>query len=138
MTVTAKITNETELLRKLTRLPAKMKERVAEVMAKQADEIVAMMKRLVPVDEGDLRDSIAWKWGRRAPKGAMSVATVDGGDLAITIYTTDFKARWQEFGTVKMAANPFFFVSWRASRKGIRRRIQGALRQAAKEVASGS
>lgn len=139
MEALTEVKNAERLLRKLRRMPQVAREMIRDAMADQADEMVAMMKRLAPVDQGDLRDSIQWKWGRRAPKGAMALATVQEGegDLAITIFTTDFKARWQEFGTVKMAANPFFFVAYRAQKKSARRAIQAAARRAAKKVAAG-
>lgn len=138
MSVTVSVTGGDALLRKLTVMPERAKEQVRTVMAQQADEIVEMMKRLVPVDQGDLRDSIAWRWGSRAPKGAMAIGTVGakGSDMTVTIYATDFKARWIEFSTVKMPAQPFFFPSWRASKKGSVNKIRAAVRKAAKQVAA--
>lgn len=142
MTATASIQNADRLLAKLRRFPEAARVKVREAMAAQADEIIGMMRRLVPVDEGDLRDSIGWRWGMRAPKGSISVGTLDvtgRGDMTITIYAGNAKAyyaRWQEFGTVKMAANPFFYPAWRASRKAVRRRVQAAMRRAAREVAA--
>jgi HK97 gp10 family phage protein len=60
--------------------------------------------------------------------------------MAITIYagTRDkslgsadaFYARFQEFGTVKMTANPFFYPAWRANRK----RVKGAITRAVKRA----
>lgn len=138
----AEIQNAERLLQKLRRIPQAAKVSIREAMAEQADEVVAFMKRRVPVDEGDLRDSIGWRWGSRAPAGSIGVATVGArdSDLTITIFAggqSAFHARWVEFGTVKMAARPFFFVSWRANRKHIRRRIQAAVRAAARRVAAG-
>jgi HK97 gp10 family phage protein len=134
------------LLRKLQFLPSAMREAIRNAMADQADEVVAMMKRLVPVESGDLRDSIGWRWGSRAPKGSMAVASVSSGlgglgkDLQLTIFAGSseaFYARWVEFGTVKMPGRPFFFVSWRASRKSVRRKMRAATRIAARQVAAG-
>lgn len=145
-----------ELRRKLDRLPAVAKARIREAMEQGADEIVSMMRSLVATDSGDLRDSIAWTYGR-APKGAMSLGKVQsvGGDLTITIYAgnaTAFYSRWVEFGTAAhtaggkfagatipaTAASPFFFVSFRANRKKVKSRITRAINKAAKEVAAGS
>lgn len=146
MTVTAKVVNAERLLRKLRILPAAFRAEIKAAMAAQADEITDMMRRLVPVESGDLRDSIAWRWGKTAPKGSLAVAQVrDGtaeqrGDLAITIYAGGSKAyyaRWVEFGTRKMVARPFFFVSWRAGRKPAKNKIRAAVRKAAKQVAAG-
>ncbi|MBY3564124.1 HK97-gp10 family putative phage morphogenesis protein [Rhizobium laguerreae] len=145
-----------ELQRKLSRLPAVAKARIRQAMEQGADEIVTMMRSLVPTDRGDLRDSIAWTYGR-APKGALSLGKVQavGGDLTITIYAgnaTAYYSRFVEFGTAShtaggkfagatipaIAASPFFFVSYRANRKKVKSRITRAINKAAKEVAAGS
>jgi HK97 gp10 family phage protein len=115
-----------------------------------------MMKSLVPVLKepdarrraGALRDSIGWTWGK-APKGATVVATAKanlGGDLTITIYAGSrdkglgaddaFYARWVEFGTQKMPAQPYFYVSYRANKKKVKSRVRRAITKAAKQVAS--
>jgi HK97 gp10 family phage protein len=145
-----------ELQKKLDRLPDKVKVRIREAMEQGAQEIVDLAKSLVSVDTGSLRDSIGWTWGR-APKGAMTIGKVQsvGGDLTITIYAGNseaFWARWVEFGTSAhtagglfagaeipaVAASPFFYPSYRASRKRVKSRITRAINKAAKEVASGS
>lgn len=142
-----------ELQRKLDRLPVVAKSRIREAMEKGANEIVSMMRSLVPTASGDLRDSIAWTYGR-APKGALTLVKVQsvGGDLTITIYAAAYYARFVEFGTAShtaggkfagaiipaIAAHPFFFVSYRANRKRVKGRITRAINKAAKEVAAGS
>ncbi|MDW9781814.1 HK97-gp10 family putative phage morphogenesis protein [Sinorhizobium meliloti] len=153
-----------ELQRKLRALPGKARQRIREAMANGAGEIVDMAKALVPVDKGDLKDSIGWTWGR-APKGSITIGTVKetGGDLTITIYAGSdeaFYARWVEFGTKPhsvaqgadlsrnkrqdepdyhpgMSAQPFFYVSYRANRKRVKSRITRAINRAAKEIAAG-
>ncbi|MCP8894296.1 HK97 gp10 family phage protein [Shinella daejeonensis] len=152
-----KILGLAKLQRKLDRLPEIAKQHITEALEKAADEIVRMAKSLVPVlktpDErrraGALRDSIGWTWGK-VPKGAMTLGKVAesalGGDLTITIYagTRDkssgvddaFYARWVEFGTQKMQAQPYFFPSYRANKKPAARRIRAGVRKAAKAAAS--
>ncbi|MGE3874095.1 MAG: HK97 gp10 family phage protein [Parvibaculaceae bacterium] len=159
----AKLLGLVALERKLKRLPEVAKTKIKKAMEQVADEIVAMMKSLVPVDEGTLRDSIGWTWGR-PPSGTTFVAKVKstiGDELTITIYAGSaeaYQARWIEFGvqphsTRKGAdisrnkrqtgnrqhpgsrAQPFFFVSWRANRKTAKRKIGAATRAAAREVA---
>ena len=144
------------LQQKLDLLPARVKQRIRAAMEAGADEIVALAKALVPSDTGALRDSIGWTYGR-APKGSMSLATVQtvGGELTITIYAGDseaYYARWIEFGTSahiaggKFAgaqipaqpARPFFYVSFRASRRRVKSRITRAINKAAKDVAAGN
>jgi len=157
MTSATKIIGLAKLQRKLNRLPEVAKRRIMEAMEASADEIVRLAKSLVPVlkhpDDrrrtGALRDSIGWTWGK-VPKGAMTLGKVAeaslGGDLTITIYAGSrdkssgvddaFYARWVEFGTQKMAAQPYFYPSYRANKKSARRNIRSAVSKAAKEVAA--
>lgn len=152
----AKILNLARLDRKLKRLPTVAREPIRLGMEEAADEIVAMMKSLVPKDSGTLRDSIGWTWGK-APKGSMVMATAKGSlgaDLTLTIYAGNsdaYYARWVEFGTAghtnagKFAgsdnpgtrAQPFFYVSWRANKRAVKRIVRKASRDAAKKVAAG-
>lgn len=150
-----KIEGLDRLNRKLRALPIVAQKRIREAMAQGADEIVAMMKSLCPTDSGDLRDSIAWTWGK-APKGAMTLAKVTqtGTENTLTIYAGDaesYQARWVEFGTAShtagglfsgatipaIPASPFFFVSYRANRRKVKGRITRAINKAAREVAAG-
>lgn len=117
-------------------LPKRVEAATRAAMEKGAEELVAMMKRLVPIDSGDLQMSISWTWGE-APEGAAVIAESepDSRGLKITVYAGSreaFYARWQEFGTKDMPANPFFFPSWRALRKRIRSRIMRDMKKAIK------
>ena len=137
------------LKRRMTQtIPAHVEKATVAAMEQSAEEIVAMMKRLVPVDSGALRDSIGWTWGQ-APNGAMvlgmSKAAGGTGRKVITIYagTRDkklgdldaFYVRFVEFGTHKMTAQPFFFPSYRALRKRARGRITRQMRKAIRDGA---
>ena len=128
---------------------------VKPAMEQGARELVALMRSAVPVRSGDLRDSIGWTWDA-VPDGAFVRDTLAGPDgLRITIYAgsrltersqarasgtrrRDHKrkgrytggnannARYQEFGTARMGANPFFWPSYRALKARIRNRITRA------------
>ena len=132
-----------DLNKKVAAIPARVETRARAAMEKGADELVAMMKRLVPVDDGDLRDSIGWTWGD-APAGSMVLGTVrqsgrGAGNMTVTVFAGDDKAyysRWVEFGTRKMAAQPFFFPAYRAVRKRVRARTARAIKNAAKKAAA--
>jgi len=132
----------TDLNKKVAAIPKRVEVKARAAMEKGADELVDMMKRFVPVDDGDLRDSIGWTWGA-APKGSVVLAEsgADSRGLKITIYAGNEKAyyaRWVEFGTAPHVnggqfpgtqnpgsrAQPFFFPSWRALRKRIRARVR--------------
>lgn len=162
-----KIFGMQRLENKLKRLPDLVKAHVRVAMEKSADETVAMMKNLVPVKSGELRDSIGWTWGN-APKYSQRVAQIksDENDLAITIYAGNSKVRYAhlvEFGSKphvivpKRAKalgkdgslgvrvehpgshpNPFFWPSWKAKRSKTRSRIRRAAKKAMQEIAKGS
>lgn len=117
------------LRRRLTiTIPEKVKRAAAAALEENARELVAEMKRLVPVDEGDLKDSINWTWGD-APAGTMVLGSVGRQDYAtmrITIYAGGgdaFYAFFQEFGTVNMPPNPFFFTSYRKLKRKMKGRV---------------
>lgn len=117
-------------------MPAHVEAAARRAMEKGAKELVAAMKRMVPVDSGDLRDSIGWTWGS-APKGSRVLAesASDSRGLKITVYAGNneaFYARWVEFGTSKSAAHPFFFPAYRSLRKRIKSRITREMRKAIK------
>ncbi len=145
-----KIQNLERFKRKLKRLPEVARAEIRAGLEKSAAEIVNLMQRMVPVDEGNLRRSIGWTWGA-PPEGATAFATAVGeAGLAITIYAGDLttivtnargvefqNALIQEFGTGAMAANPFFRPAWRINRKRAQGRISRALGKAARKVAAG-
>ena len=126
------------LNQKLKKLPKAAEDAARAAIAKSADEIVAMMKRLVPVDQGRLRDSIGWAWGD-APKGRKAFGRTDGpANLRATIYAGDNKAFYAtmvEFGTMKMRAHPYFFPAYRANAKRAKSRIKRAITKSAKAAA---
>ncbi|MEN4964112.1 HK97-gp10 family putative phage morphogenesis protein [Brucella intermedia] len=143
------------LNRKFKALPALAEAAIKVAMEQGADEIVAMMKRLVPVDNGDLRDSIGWTWGD-APSYSQRIGAVKSktGNLKITIYAGNSKVRYAhlvEFGSAPhinggmfagtqnpgAKAQPFFFVAFRALRRRTKSRITRAINKSAKQIASG-
>ena len=158
--MTTKVIGLDRLNKKLALLPIAAQRKIRDAMEDGAREIVAMMKSLVSVDSGDLKNSIDWTWGS-APKGSLTIGTVRGRGMSstgsentITIYAGDaeaFYARFVEYGTAAhtaggmfagttihaIAASPFFFVSYRANRKRVKSRITRAVNKSAREVAAG-
>lgn len=118
-------------------IPQAVREAAKTELERSAQEIVDAMKRFAPSETGALRNSIGWTWGD-APAGSMTVGTVGGaeyGSLRITIYAGGgdaFYARFQEFGTVKMTAHPFFFPAWRAKKRKVKSRLSRAISKAIK------
>lgn len=142
MATYAKVIGVAKLRRKLEALVAVGRDEIKRAMETSADEIVALAKNLVPVDKGDLKDSIGWTWGK-APKGAMTLGTVQTNEVdsgfTITIFAGNseaYYARWVEFGTQKMAAQPYFYPSYRALRRRSKSRVTRAVTKAIKKVAA--
>ena len=142
MATGARIIGLAKLQKKLNAMPKSVKQEIRKALEQSANEIVDMMRNLVPVDEGDLRDSIGWTYGD-VPKGSTALGSVRAseltGDLTITVYagnSTAFYARWVEFGTQKMQAQPFFYPAYRALRRRAKGRVTRATNKAAKKVAA--
>ena len=137
------------LEKKLTKtIPQTIQKAARDAMEKGAQEVVDMMKRLVPRDTGELASTIGWTWGD-APAGSMIIGEVGNHSyktMRIVIYAGNEKtrvgsrnqfqlARLMEFGTQNMRAHPFFYGSWRANRKRVRSRITRNIRNAIKKEA---
>jgi len=143
---------------KISKLPKAVADAARSAMEEGAQEIVEAMKRLVPVDQGDLRDSINWCWGE-PPKGSSGILSIGGkgGGIngnKITIFAGDdkaFYARFIEFGTHPHAqggqfpgtqspgtrAQPFFYPTWRAYKRRAKSRISRKVNAAIKQIAKG-
>lgn len=127
------------LLKKMELVPQRVLEAARTALEQNAEEMVAMMRRLVPRDKGDLARSIGWTWGD-APAGTMTLGRVKGSGAAyssmtITIYAGGgkaFYAWWQEVGTKNMPASPFFFPAYRALKGKAKSRVTRAMRKAIK------
>jgi len=142
--------NVQRFMRKLRQMPQVAKDEIRKGLEQSADEIVDLMKRMVPVDEGKLRESIGWTWGA-PPEGAtvLGRAKAQAG-LMITIYAGDRStivtnsrgiefqnAFIQEFGAVHRSANPYFRPAWRINGKRARSRVSRSIGKAARKVATG-
>lgn len=130
------VRNLDKLRAKLRRMPDEVKREIRGALEKNANELTEMQRRLVPVDDGDLRDSIQWEWG----SGDESRIGVKGQEgLAITVTAGNeriFYAGFREFGTVKLAAAPFFFPSYRALRRRMKSRISRGQNKAIRRIAA--
>ena len=127
------------LHRRFDQVPDLIRAEVVAAIEAMADEIVNEMRSIAPKGETrKLVNSIGWTWGS-VPKGALSVGSVRGreyGKLSVTIYAGGgeaFYARIQEFGSVKMAANPYFYPTYRANKTRAKLRISAAVRRAFKK-----
>lgn len=126
--------------RRLRAIPLNVRLEVTRQLEKEADKIVKLMRAFAP--KGSTRqlvESIGWTWGD-VPKGAITVGRVARNEydqIAISIYAgggAAFYARFQEFGTAKMPANPFFFPVWNGEKRRAKANIRNAVRRAIKRA----
>lgn len=132
-------------------IPEKVYNSVRAALEQSAEDIVSEMKRYAPVDSGGLQMSISWCWGN-APKGTLSLGTVGTGKggrtpfkqgadlngLRISIFAgggDEFYAWFVEFGTQKMAAQPFFYPTYRRKKKAAKSRITRAISKGVRDGA---
>jgi len=135
-----------KLQRRLDKIPKEIKEQVKREMERQADQIVAQMKAAVPVESGNLRNTIGWTWGRLG-KGQHALAQAKnalGSEMTLTVYAGNAStrvdhgsgerqlARLIEFGTRTMKAQPFFYPVYRAKKKKARAAIRKSVGKAVK------
>ena len=124
------------LNRRLTRtIPDGVRRAARAALEENAAVIVAEMKRLVPIDQGELRDSIGRRWGD-APEGSRAIGAARTGSETITIYAGGddaFYAIFQEFGTADMPPTPFFFPAYRSKKRGAKSRVTRRIRKAIRD-----
>lgn len=142
--------NYPQLRAKLQKLRDDTAADVAPAMAKAAQDIVDMMQRLVPVNSGELRESIGFTFGA-APKYAQKVTSASFGATTVTIFAGNSRVRYAhlvEFGTAAhingglfagsqhpgTTPKPFFFVSYRALKKEAAKMIRKAIKDAVKRA----
>lgn len=151
----AKMLNLERVKARLRRLPQAMKAAVEEQLTAEAEELAAAMRRAAPVITGALRGSIRVEDGDRP----LSKKVIAGGvpetrkrvrkgvadaDFAKAKATGGFKgefdySRGVEFGHRTpagghVAAEPFFYPTYRARKKAMRRRLTTAARKALKKI----
>jgi HK97 gp10 family phage protein len=145
-----RIKGKDEFLRQLQALPDAMRAEITKALETSAEETTDLMKRFAPVKTGNLRASIGFSFGE-APKGAITSkektprgqnlanarAAKREADLSVTMYAGGgdaFYARFQEFGTTEMSANPYFYPGYRFGKKRAKSRLSRAIRNGAKKA----
>lgn len=147
MKMSAKIDGVDKLIRKLDRLPAAIGRNIERRVLMEAGEIIAARAReLVPVDTGNLRDSIVVS--DRPLGGAFKMdaaGAASTGEGRMTVYigpktggrNDGYYGHMVEFGTVKMAAQPFLRPAFDSTKGQVQSRIAGDLAAAISRAAKG-
>jgi len=119
-------------------IPFAAREAIKPVLVSQAEMVANTMRALAPVDEGDLKGSIAVTGpGQSTPPYSQPGGSkiVPENAVAITVGGPDVRyPHLQEYGTTFHAAQPFFWPGFRMRRKAavaaIKRGIGKAIRGA--------
>lgn len=124
--------------RRLLEIPKAARKAAERQVVIEAHKLAGKMKGIVPVDQGDLQDSITvTEGGQRTPSyshpGGSHVvpegaAEVTAGNSAVRY------AHLVEYGTKQAQSQPFFWPAVRVERPKIRRRIGQAIRKAITEA----
>lgn len=127
------MTNPHRLYAKLDKLKPEIERAVRAALASEANRIVALMRETVPKDTHALKESIGWTFGR-APRGKLALGSINvrNSTTRVVIYAGSQEAfyhRFQEFGTSRNAAQPYFWTSWRAMRGGAKSSIEAAAKR---------
>ncbi len=141
------------LLEKLRAIQGAPRAAARAALEKGAQKVVETAKTLAPVDDGALRASIGYTFGRYAPAvrgGLKTAGGVDDPDLSVTIHAGNeqvYYAAFVEFGTAPhvnkgrfagtqhpgTAARPFFYPAYRMHIKSVKTSVSRALRKAIRE-----
>lgn len=113
------------LRKRIAAIPQAVRAGVRPALDKSADELERAMKTLVPVDEAELKNSIAKSDGDTDLEIRVTAGS-DDNEGAI-------HARWVEFGTPESPEQAFFYPSIRLLHKRIQRRIKTAVRKSVRE-----
>jgi hypothetical protein len=155
MAGSARIANRERMLKKMAALPKSVREALKKTLQQNADELVALQKRLAPFDSGDLLESIVQTWGGAAPSYSSLRDTKAGEgdpDLSVTISAGNSKVRYAhlvEFPTAShvnagkfpgtqhpgTTGTPFFYPPYRALKRRMKGRLTRSARKAARDIA---
>lgn len=136
------IKGKDKFLAQIAALPSAMREEITKALTTSAEETTDLMKRFAPKRSGRLAASVGYAFGE-APKGASlstaanARAAKSESGLSVTMYAGGgeaFYAWFQEVGTVKMPANPFFYPGYRFGKNRAKARLGRAIRNGAKKA----
>ncbi|RWE75253.1 MAG: HK97 gp10 family phage protein [Mesorhizobium sp.] len=137
-----KIKGKDKFLAQISALPQAIRDEVASALETSAEETTDLMRRFAPKRTGRLALSIGYGFGD-APAGSLNTTVANAraakaeSGLSVTMYAGSseaYWARWNEFGTVKMAANPFFYPGFRFGKKRAKDRLSRAIRNGARKA----
>lgn len=135
MKIRAKFEGRERVMARLRRLVPLAEKEVAQAQLDVAKELAGRIAARAPTATGRYRESIE---GDRISGRASGQAPVglrgQTKDKNATGIFADFRWRFLEFGTVKMAAQPHIFPTYRAYKRAARRKVAGAVNKAVRKA----
>lgn len=128
MEISAKTKGLERMKTRARELPKKVRRRMTEAAQTNARLLKEAAARDAPYRDGELRLSIRY-YAVRGTEGL--VWRVVAGNVADDNGLTN--ARWQEFGTENMPAQPFFFTNYRIMKPRFSARMSRAMKKGIKE-----
>lgn len=130
--------------RRMRAVPEAARRAVVPALEKSADEIAAVMRATVPVDDGDLKESIKVTGPGLStppysqPGGSMVVpeltAAITAGNADVRYAHLVEYGHGNGFGGSTVPPHPFFWPSFRLTRKRALNRIKRAVGKAIREA----
>lgn len=138
----AKVQGWDRLQRRLKKIPKAVKEATQPAITAAANDIASVMKILVPVDSGDLLDSIAvTPGGQKSPAYSQPGGATVVPENAALITAGNAKARYPhlvEYGTQAAPAQPYFWPGYRFGRKKAAQKIKRGMSKAIRSTKNGN
>jgi HK97 gp10 family phage protein len=120
--------------RRMRAIPEAVRRAVGPSLVAAAEQVADAQRALAPVDEGDLRASIAVTGpGQATPPYSQpgGSALVPENAAAVTVGSSEVRyPHLQEFGTTFHPAQPFFWPGFRLSRKAALAKIKRSIGKA--------
>ena len=113
------------------RLPDAIRKAAHKSLDKSGQQLVYGLQAVAPYESGELQTAISYRLTDTYEAVSM---TLVGGDNK-TIEGSKQVARLQEFGTVDMPANPWFFPLYRRRRRSVQSALNRAIKKAIKDAA---
>jgi len=147
MRIKVKVEGRGALMARLRAIVPEAEKNLAVAQLEGAKELASRIKPRAPRNTGAYAasiegDRLSNRPGQRRVGGKVK-STSAGRELSATkdpnatgIFA-DFKWRWLEFGTVKMAARPHIFPTYRAFKKQLRRKMASAVNKAVRAKKKG-
>lgn len=146
----ARINGRDRMRKVLKALPKTTRNKIRGALLAGGEDMANVMRRLVPFDQGDLRDSIKVTPADQLPEvynKARSRRKEKDADLAVIVHVDEFYAALVEFGTPPhinlgqfpgtshpgTRGQPYFWPGYRSQKKRVIARINKAARQGIKE-----